>query len=355
MKDVARVAGVSHQTVSRVINDHPNVSAKARQQVEAAITELGYRRNVIARSLATRRSQTIGVLTSDLSQFGPARTLLGIERAAREAGHFVSIATLREITFASVAHALDHFWNQGVEGIVVVVPHPGLLEALDRIAPRVAVVAATSDTRRSSLGAAVDQRAGARLAVQHLIELGHTRIGHISGPMDWFDAVERLEGWLEALTEASLPPGPLLYGDWSANSGYAAGLALGREPAATAMFVSNDQMALGLLRALHEQPLRIPQDLSVVGYDDQPEAAYFYPPLTTIRLDFEELGRQCIAALMESQHLEGADSKRFVEPVEPRLILRATTAQPRREEGRWRRRLSPPGPQLQPPALSANR
>jgi DNA-binding LacI/PurR family transcriptional regulator len=212
MKDVARVAGVSHQTVSRVINDHPNVSAKARQQVEAAITELGYRRNVIARSLATRRSQTIGILTSDLSQFGPARTLLGIERAAREAGYFVSITTLREITFASVAHALDHFGDQGVEGIVVVVPHPALLEALDRMAPRVAVVAATSDTRRSSLGAAVDQRAGARLAVQHLIELGHIRIGHISGPMDWFDAVERLEGWREALTEAGLPPGPLLYG-----------------------------------------------------------------------------------------------------------------------------------------------
>ncbi|GAC1450854.1 MAG: LacI family DNA-binding transcriptional regulator [Pseudarthrobacter sp.] len=325
MKDVAKLAGVSHQTVSRVLNGHPNVSAKARERVEAAISELGYRRNSIARTLVTRRSQTIGVLASDLSQYGPARTLLGLEQAARAAGYFVSIATLREITVDSVSDALEHFRDQGVDGIIVIVPHPGILEALDALQPGVPVVAATSDSRRHSPGAAVDQRMGARMAVQHLIDLGHTRIGHVSGPMEWFDAAERVEGWREALADAGLAPGLLLHGDWSADSGYVAGSSLGPTPEVTAMFVANDQMALGLLRALHEQQLVIPRDVSVVGYDDQPEAGHFYPPLTTVRQDFEELGRQCISALLTSLEEGVEGGKRLVEP---KLVLRATTAPP---------------------------
>jgi DNA-binding LacI/PurR family transcriptional regulator len=148
MKDVAQVAGVSHQTVSRVLNGHPNVSREARERVEAAIAELGYRRNVIARSLATRRSQTVGVLASDLSQYGPARTLLGVETAARDAGYFVSIASLRDVSFEAVKDALDHFYDQGVDGIIVVVPHPRVLEALDRICPGLPIITATSAPQR---------------------------------------------------------------------------------------------------------------------------------------------------------------------------------------------------------------
>lgn len=323
MKDVARLAGLSHQTVSRVINGHPNVSQRTREQVEAAIETLGYRRNAIARSLATRRSQTIGVLASDLTQYGPGRTLLGIERAARDAGYFVSIATLREISAEAVSDVVEHFHNQGVDGMAVVVPHPGVLEALDHIDPRLPIVAATSDPRRSGPGATVNQRSGARLAVQHLIQLGHSRIGHLSGPMDWYDALERLEGWRDALREAGLEPGPLLNGDWSADSGYEAGLAHEPGTGVTAIFASNDQMALGLIRALHEQQLEIPRNLSVVGYDDQPEAAHFYPPLTTIRQDFEEVGRQCIAALLESLQPGKTDGRRVVEPL---LVVRQSTA-----------------------------
>ena len=324
MKDVARVAGVSYQTVSRVLNGHPNVSASARERVEAAIAELGYRRNTVARSLATRRSQTIGVLASELAQYGPARTLLGLEQAARDAGYFVSIATLREVTPSAVQDALDHFADQAVDGIVVVVPHPGLLEALDRIEHSFPVVAATSDPDRPAAGAGVDQRLGARLAVRHLVELGHTRIGHLSGPSDWYDAVERVRGWREALDEAGLPADLLIEGDWTAARGYEVGLEVARSREATGMFVANDQMSLGLLRGVQESGLRVPRDLSIVGYDDQPEAAFFFPPLTTVRQDFEALGRRCIEALLAALE-EGRPEARTVEP---QLVVRSTTGPP---------------------------
>ena len=326
MKDVAKIAQVSHQTVSRVLNGHPSVSPEARARVEAAIVKLGYRRNFIARSLVTRQSQTIGVLASDLAQYGPARTLLGIESAARDAGYFVSIATLREISMEAVTDVLNHFFAQNVDGIVVAVPHPGVLEALDRIGPSLPVIAASSARDRPGPGAAVDQRAGARLAVNHLINLGHDKIGHLSGPMDWFDAAERVEGWREAINEAGLVPGPLLDGDWSARAGHEAGMALdvGGAESATAMFVSNDQMALGLLLALHQRQVKVPEDISIVGYDDQPESPFFYPPLTTVRQDFEAVGRHCIAAMLE--HLQRNQVLR--EFVSPELIIRATTAPP---------------------------
>ena len=329
MKDVARAAGVSHQTVSRVLNGHPNVSPAAREQVEAAIAALGYRRNTVARSLVTRRSQTIGVLASELAQYGPAHTLLGLEQAARDAGHFVSIATLREVTPAAVRDALDHFADQSVEGIVVVVPHPGLLGAIDSIDHAFPIIAATSDPDRPVAGAGVDQRLGARLAARYLVELGHTRIAHLSGPMDWYDAAERVEGWRGALAEAGLKTDLLIEGDWTAARGYEVGLEVAASRPATAMFVANDQMALGLLRGVQESGLAVPRDLSIVGYDDQPEAAYFFPPLTTVRQDFEALGRRCIEALLAalaagrpSGGLPGARS------VEPELVVRSTTAPP---------------------------
>ncbi|MEH0110260.1 LacI family DNA-binding transcriptional regulator [Tersicoccus sp. MR15.9] len=325
MKDVARMAGVSYQTVSRVLNQHPNVSAGARERVEAAIAELGYRPNPAARSLVTRRSQTIGVLASELAQYGPARTLLGLEQAARDVGYFVSIATLRTVTPQAVRDAVDHFGDQGVDGLVVVVPHPGLLEELDRVAPAFPVVAATSDPERLLAGAGVDQRLGARLAVQHLIGLGHTSIGHLAGPFDWYDAAERVAGWRDALAGAGLAADLLVEGDWTAARGYEVGRELAASRAVTAVLVGNDQMALGLLRGVQEAGLRVPEDISVVGFDDQPEAAYFFPPLTTVRQDFEELGRRCIGALLAALD---ADAQQAPGVVEPRLVVRSTTGRP---------------------------
>ncbi|MDI2033456.1 LacI family DNA-binding transcriptional regulator [Paenarthrobacter nitroguajacolicus] len=323
MEDVARVAGVSHQTVSRVLNNHPNVSSKTRERVEQAITELGYRRNTAARSLVTRRSQTIGVLGSEMAQYGPSHTLLGVQQAARDAGYFVSVAGLREVTPETIKDALAHFMDQGVDGIVVTVPHPGTFEVLKDVTAQVPLVAVGSLGDEYLTGATVDQRQGARLAVEHLLELGHRRIGHLSGPSDWIDAAARIDGWRDALASAGTEPGSLIEGDWSAECGYREGLKIAAERAMTAVFVANDQMALGVLRAFNEAGVQVPGDISVVGFDDQPESAYFIPPLTTVAQDFEELGQRCIDLLLD--RIEGGTTGTAA-TVTPRLVVRSTTA-----------------------------
>ncbi|MET4539261.1 DNA-binding LacI/PurR family transcriptional regulator [Arthrobacter bambusae] len=323
MEDVARVAGVSHQTVSRVLNNHPNVSAKTRERVEEAITELGYRRNTAARSLVTRRSQTIGVLGSEMAQYGPSHTLLGVQQAARDAGYFVSVAALREVTPETIKDAVAHFMDQGVDGIVVTVPHPGTFDVLRDITVPVPLVAVGSVGDEHLSGATVDQRQGAKLAVEHLLSLGHQRIGHLSGPADWIDTAARIDGWKEALNEAGFEPGTLIEGDWSAECGYREGLKIAADRSVTALFVANDQMALGILRAFNESGVQVPAEISVVGFDDQPESAYFIPPLTTVAQDFEELGQRCIGLLLD--RLEDGDTVSAV-TVTPRLVIRATTA-----------------------------
>lgn len=325
LEDVAQQAGVSHQTVSRVVNNHPNVSSKTRERVEAAIAELGYRRNPAARSLVTRRTQTIGVLGSELSQYGPANTLLGVQEAARAAGYFVSIAALKDVSADAIADAVRHFLDQGVDGIVAIVPHTGTLQALEGLNLELPVVVVGSAGEGRFGGAMVDQKLGARLAVEHLISQGHRKIGHVSGPMDWIDGAARAEGWREALRDAGLEDELLLEGDWSAGSGYDVGKRLARELSATAVFVGNDQMALGVLRAFGEAGVRVPQDVSVVGFDDQPEAGYFTPPLTTVRQDFEELGRRCMDVMLALVE-EGAPTSTTV--VDPEIVVRASTAPP---------------------------
>lgn len=323
MEDVARVAGVSHQTVSRVLNNHPNVSSKTRERVEQAITELGYRRNTAARSLVTRRSQTIGVLGSEMAQYGPSHTLLGVQQAARDAGYFVSVAALREVTPETIKDAIAHFMDQGVDGIVVTVPHPGTFDVLKDITSQVPLVAVGSIGDEHLSGATVDQRQGALLAVRHLLDLGHQRIGHLSGPTDWIDAAARIDGWRDALTDAGLEPTTLIEGDWSAECGYREGLKIAADRSVSALFVANDQMALGVLRAFHEAGVYVPKDISIVGFDDQPESAYFIPPLTTVAQDFEELGQRCIGLLLDRLE-SGAPGTPIT--VTPRLVVRETTA-----------------------------
>jgi DNA-binding LacI/PurR family transcriptional regulator len=323
LEDVAQRAGVSHQTVSRVVNNHPNVSKATRERVEAAIAELGYRRNTAARSLVTRRSQTIGVLASELAQYGPANTLLGVEHAARDAGYFVSIAALRSISRDAIFDALRHFTDQSVDGVAVLVPHSETLLALKEMPLDVPVVAVGSLGNEKVSGAMVDQKRGAELAVGHLIEQGHRRIAHISGPQDWIDATGRAEGWRDALQEAGLADDLLMEGDWSAGSGYAIGKKLASRREATAIFVANDQMALGLLRAFNEAGVSVPGDVSVVGFDDQPEAGYFSPPLTTVRQDFEELGRRCMDIMLREIESGAAVSTTVVTP---ELVVRQSTA-----------------------------
>ena len=323
VRDVAALAGVSRQTVSRVLNDHPEVASDTKERVLAAMAELGYRMNNAARALGTRRSRTLGVLASDALQYGPSRSIAAIEASARGAGYWVSAAFADAGDAEAVVAAVDHLIAQGVEGIVVVAPHARTLEVLDALRTGVPVVTLHS-AGRGARGLSVDQAAGARLAVAALADAGHTRIAHLAGPADWLEAESRADGYAAELAARGLPIGPVIAGDWSAGSGYAAVPAL-RDSGVTAVFAANDQMALGLLGGLQEISLAVPRDLSVVGFDDVPDAAYYWPRLTTVRQDFDELARRAVAAVVGGADAPASD----LAPVAPELIVRDSVAPPR--------------------------
>jgi DNA-binding LacI/PurR family transcriptional regulator len=324
MADVAKLAGVSHQTVSRVLNDSPHVRADTRQRVLDAMRKLKYRPNSVARALVTGRSKTLGVVSFDTTLYGPASTLFGIERAAHEAGYFVSIVSLRSLNRASVVSAVERLRDQGVDGILVIAPQESAAHAVLHLPDDIPVVAAEAGPDDSVPLVVVDQVAGARAATAHLLELGHRTVWHISGPTDWLEAQDRIDGWRSTLEAAGAAPPPLLTGDWSARSGYELGQRLAQTPDITAVFVANDQMALGVLRSLREAGRAVPEDISVVGFDDIPEAAYFTPPLTTVRQNFNEMGRRSLLLLLEQVHTGVRTDAR--ETVTTELIVRASTA-----------------------------
>jgi DNA-binding LacI/PurR family transcriptional regulator len=324
MTDVAALAGVSHQTVSRVLHDSSQVRGDTRERVLAAIRELDYRPNSVARALATGRSKTLGVVTFDTTLYGPASTLLGIEHAAHDAGYGVSISSLRALNRDTVLAAVQQLRGQGVDGIAIIAPMRTGADALRHVRSDFAVVAVQAGPSASIPVATVDQMAGAAAATRHLLELGHKTVWHLAGPSDWKEAEERIAGWRSVLESAGAPVPAVLRGDWTPRSGYELGRDVLRIKGLTAVFVANDQMALGLLRQLREAGRDVPSDLSVVGFDDMPEAAYFTPPLTTIRQDFTELGRRCIQILLG--RIEGQEvTKRTV--VEPLLVVRESTMQ----------------------------
>ena len=323
MSDVGRLAGVSHQTVSRVINGSPRVRPETRQRVIAAMLELGYRRNSVARALATGRSNTLGVVSFDTTLYGPASTLFGIERAAHEAGYFIIVASLTSLDRASVMDAVDRLRLHGVDGILVIAPQEDAVDALLHAPSDVPLVAVEGGPRDTVPVVAVDQFAGAASATQHLLDLGHKTVWHVAGPADFLEAQERVEGWRTTLEVAGVEPPPPLVGDWSARSGYDLGRRLSRDASVTAIFVANDQMALGVLRAMHEAGRAMPGDVSLVGFDDIPESPYFTPPLTTVRQNFIEVGGR---SLRQLQHANET-GERFVPasrlPTE--LVVRAST------------------------------
>ena len=340
MHDVALLAGVSHQTVSRVLNDHPNVKPETRQRVQTAIAELGYRRNIAARTLVTRRTDIIGIITNSSPLFGPSSTLLAVERAARDAGYFVSVASMRVPDRAGLEKSLDHFLSQSVDGVVVIAPQDSGAEAVSALAGRlpIVVIAADDPDLPNMRTVAVDQVAGARLAVGHLAELGHRRIAHVSGPLDWYEARSRIQGWREALDEAGLRPGRLIHGDWTPARGYRIGLDLIAEGLPDAVFAGNDEMALGMLHAFRQHGISAPADISVVGFDDVTTAAYYSPPLTTVRQDFIALGELALAQLKTM--LVGGHHDDQRRSIMPELIVREST---RAASGTTRRgRRSPP-------------
>lgn len=326
MADVARLAGVSHQTVSRVLGAHPHVRDETRTRVLRAIEEMGYRRNSSARALVTRRTRTLGVVASDTTLYGPASTLFALEEAARAEGYLVSTVGLRRLTVEKLSEALDHLAEGGVEGVVAIAPQRSAVEALTELRHPFPVVTVGSGPGAGIPGVNVDQHLGARLATGHLLAAGHRTVWHLAGPEDWGEADDRAAGWRSTLETADVEPPSVLRGDWSPLSGYRAGQELagwvGR--GLTAVFVANDQMALGVLRALREAGVRTPQDVAVAGFDDIPESEFFAPPLTTVRQDFAAVGKRSIALLLDL--IEGREPSGALRiAIEPQLVVRAST------------------------------
>ena len=325
MSDVAARAGVSHQTVSRVVNGHPNVAPHTRERVERAIRELGYRPNTAARALVTGSTRTIGFVTVNINQYGPAQTLVGLERAARAAGYSLSVTVLDEATADAMRDAVDRFVAQSVDAVLALATYDDAVEALHLVHTPLPLVTVQSGGALEEPAVGVDQVAGARQATRHLLDLGHRTVHHVTGPADSQEARDRIAGWRAELTDAGAHVPECLHVDWTPSSGHEAGRRLAARRRAgeeiTAVFVANDQMAMGLLAALHEEGLEAPRDVSVVGFDDLPEAPYLTPPLTTVRQDFAELGHRAVELVLA--RLGGREL--HPEPVPPTLLVRAST------------------------------
>jgi DNA-binding LacI/PurR family transcriptional regulator len=324
MVDVARAAGVSQKTVSRVINNEPYVRPDVRDRVLSAARHLGYRRNSAARALISGRSHRIGAVSLGSPMYGPGSILIALQRAADSAGYSFVVATTREGESQAVQRAVDGLLEQGVEGIV-------LSEPIDeRTEVRCPVPVVTLGRMPGLRGddvmvTGIEGAVAGRMATEHLLSLGHRTVWHVAGPQAWYAAAERLAGWRQALEAHGAPQPPVLMGDWMPASGHAAGQMLARTDA-TAVFVANDDMATGVLRALADAGRDVPSDVSVVGFDDIPAAAFLRPRLTTIRQDFDALASTGLELLVG--RLEDLPDTGDAPPDVHRLVIRESTGPP---------------------------
>lgn len=327
--DVARLAGVSQKTVSRVFNNEPHVREEVRERVLRAARQLGYRPNGAARSLNSGRTRRLGVVSLGAGLYGPMNMLVAVERSARRLGYGTAVAHTDPEDAHGVAQAVEDLLEQGVDALV-------LIEGADE-----GPLTLTTDTPVLSIGrfpglvAAHRIRADERsqhsgyLATRHLISLGHTEIRHVCGPARWWAAQDRREGWRTALTEAGLPVFEPVEGDWSCESGYAAGQRLLHDAAMTAVFAANDDMAIGLIRALHDGGRPVPEDVSVIGIDDVPAARYLRPALTTLAPDFDRTAADAVTTLIRELDEPGRTELVLPDHEVP-LVIRESTAPPRR-------------------------
>ncbi|MFG3339967.1 LacI family DNA-binding transcriptional regulator [Glycomyces sp. NPDC048151] len=327
MTDVARLAGVSQKTVSRVVNNERYVSEELREKVLKAAAELGFRPNTAARALITGRFKRIGVVSLGSALYGPASMLVALERATRAAGLSFMVANTPEGQPEAIQDAVDWLLAQGVDGIILSEPIDEGQHVRPAGVPIVSLGQAADLPAEQVALARGRTAASCREAVEHLLDLGHAKVWHVAGPLDWWEARERLEGWAEAHRARGIEPPPHHEGDWTPAGGHAAGLAL--PPEATAVFCANDDTAIGVARALHEAGRRVPEDVSLVGFDDIPAAAYLNPPLTTVQQDFEGDATHALDVLMRL--LPGAaPGGPETEAAAPRrrLVVRASTAPP---------------------------
>jgi LacI family transcriptional regulator len=333
IRDVAAAAGVSRQTVSRVLNKKPDVAKETRQRVLEVIDRLDYRPSSIARSLTQGRSYTLGVVSYGLQYFGPSHTLVGIEHQANEMGYTLHLSLVQQPATSGV-QILHDMLSYHVDGIIWAVSEIGNnRDWTEHEICHLDVPVVFLDTRPCPGLSVVniDNRRGGYLATKHLLDQGYQRIGLITGPLDWWSAQQRKSGWQDALEEAGavVEDRLIVEGTWSAASGER-GLRrlLEQHPDVDAVFACNDQMALGALKMTREMSLQVPEDLAIVGYDDVPEAPFFSPPLSTVRQDLHELGRCAVQELgrlveVKQQELPDVQSKTIV--LQPELIVRESS------------------------------
>ncbi|GAA4159832.1 LacI family DNA-binding transcriptional regulator [Gryllotalpicola daejeonensis] len=326
MLDVARLAGVSQQTVSRVANDSDAVKPATRERVLAAMDELGYRPNSAARALKSGRFLSIGVLMRNLKSFGSSRMLEAINFEAARRGYSIDLISVNDPSTGEITQALTRLDHEAVDGIIMRLDRQDFREHAIDFPTRIPTVIVEGGAYDDRVSVDADQRQGTRLAVQHLLDLGHPTVWHVSGPEGYSSAAAREAEWRSALTDAGRDVPEVLRGDWSPESGYRAGMRLLEESQATAVYCANDQMALGLLRAFHEAGRAVPGDLSVVGFDDTQESEYFWPPLTTVRQDFAGVGASAVALLLEQ--IESG-------PIAPGLRLTPTQLIVRKSTDAW--------------------
>jgi DNA-binding LacI/PurR family transcriptional regulator len=325
IKEIAAMTGVSTQTVSRVINHRPDVSPATRAAIEAAIAEHGFQPSAVARSLVQRRSRKLGVIAAGLRYFGVAQTVNGIAEAAEAAGYSIILKELAAFSVPAITPVVDFFVANRVEGIIFAPPQLGdnmarLQALLPPSMPPAVFLKSEPSPRFNVIG--IDNRAAGRDATRHLMALGRRRIAHLAGPLPWQEAIDRRAGWLDAVREAGLKPGPCAHGDWTAESGIAAFQQIFEEdPEIDALFAASDQMALGALHVANKLGIAIPDRMAVVGFDGIPEACAFTPSLTTIRQPLTEMGQIAVRDLIETIDSDvHQESRHIVLPTE--LIVR---------------------------------
>jgi DNA-binding LacI/PurR family transcriptional regulator len=332
IKEIARMTGVSTQTVSRVINKRPDVSPQTRAAIEAAIARHGFQPSAVARSLVQQRSQMLGVIAAGLGYFGVAQTLNGIAEEAEASGYSIILKELASFDVPDIVPVVEVLLAHRVEGIIFAPPELGtnlrnVQAQLPPASPPVVFLKASAADQYMTVS--IDNVLGGRQAAEHLISLGRTRIAHLSGPLEWREARDRRDGWLCALRDAGLEPGPSAAGDWSSASGVTAfEQILDQDPSVDGLFSASDQMALGALHVANERGIRIPEQLAVVGFDGLPEAAQFTPSLTSIRQPLRELGIRAVREVLATLDAEtlGPEGRNLVLPTE--LVVRDSAPAP---------------------------
>ncbi|WP_187432486.1 LacI family DNA-binding transcriptional regulator [Agromyces mariniharenae] len=319
--DVAQAAGVSHQTVSRFLKGFEGIRPATRERVERALGELDYRPNLTARSLKSGRSHRIGALTHDLSQVGPSRVAEGASAAAREAGYVLDLISLDARNPRAIEESLDLLTQHDLAGVLALSNTDEMTRAFETSEFRVPAYVHTEADDAVTGHPSDLTGVGIPALIDHLADLGHRRLLHIAGPGNWSASRNRILAFEAGVERAGLASAGILAGDWSARSGYEAVRSLPEVPA-TAILAANDQTALGAMLALKERGLRVPEDVSVVGIDDIPEAAYYDPPLTTVRIDFESRGRQTLLTLLA--RIERTEV-RAIDVPPPELVVRRSS------------------------------